>query len=125
MEDDVKYKLRASSLDDPVSLHEALLRWYKYGESSNYNSMGCVIEELLMTRKVLLRKPALQACESSSKHTNTSKTGNVPSKYPSSKYLTEEKLQSPVDISPVDNFIEQSQNVVHDDEFYNNAVQGC
>ena len=26
--------------------------------------MGCVIEELLMTRKELLRKPIFQACES-------------------------------------------------------------
>ena len=60
MENDVQYKLRAraSSWDDTEKLNEVLLRWYKYVDSTNYKSMGCVIEELLMTRKVLLKMSA-------------------------------------------------------------------
>ena len=53
VESDVKYKLlaRPTSLDSPAKLHEALLRWYKCFGSSNYNCMGYLVEELLMTRK--------------------------------------------------------------------------
>ena len=62
---DVKYKLRAkaSSQDDPVKVNEALLRWYSFVERSNYKSMGCVIEKILMVRKEILSKQYYQACE--------------------------------------------------------------
>ena len=51
LKDDTKYKLKArsSSLDDSEELHEALLRWQRYVDSTNYISMGCAIEEILMT----------------------------------------------------------------------------
>ena len=70
--DDIKYKLRAkpSSLDDPAELHEALLRWNKYVEVSNYVSMGCVVEELLMTRKNMISLPYYRACQTAINHAN-------------------------------------------------------
>ena len=65
MDNDVKYRLRAkaSSLDNPEMLNEALLRWYSFVESSNYKSMGCVIEKLLMVRKQTIKKQYYAACE--------------------------------------------------------------
>ena len=69
MDNDVKYKLRAkaSSLDDPMKLNEALLRWYSFVESSNYKSMGSVIEKILMVRKQIIKNYYYQACEVSEK----------------------------------------------------------
>ena len=65
MDNDVKYKLRAkaSTLDNPVKLNEVLLKWYSFVESSNYKSMGCVIEKILMVRKQITKKRVYQTCE--------------------------------------------------------------
>ena len=80
MDNDVKYKLRAkaSSLDNPEKLNEALLRWYSFVESSNYKSMGCVIEKLLMVRKQIVKKYYYQDCGIVVKREQLAKVSNNP-----------------------------------------------
>ena len=80
MDNDVKYKMRAkpSYHDDPAKLNEALLRWHIFVERSNYKSMGCVIEKILMVRKEIIRKHFSRACENLEDLKKVSKISNSP-----------------------------------------------